>query len=59
VFIGSGCAVPLQLDAALSRNALRFNDVELMQHLSLGTVDYITDENAAHLRLNSEFGMAK
>ena len=55
VFIGSGCAVPMQLVAALSRNALRFNDVELIQLLSLGTVDYITDENSGHLRHNSFF----
>ena len=55
VFIGSGCAVPVHLVAALSRNALKFNDVELIQLLSFGTIDYITDENAGHLRLNSFF----
>jgi acyl-CoA hydrolase/GNAT superfamily N-acetyltransferase len=45
----------MQLVAALSRNALRLNDVELIQLLSLGAVDYITELNSGHLRHNSFF----
>lgn len=55
VFLGSGCAVPQHLVAALSRNAEHFRDVELIQLLSLGPVDYIDDRNAGCLRHNSFF----
>ena len=55
VFVGSGCAVPQQLVAALDRNAARFHDVELIQMLALGPATYITEENAGRLRHNSFF----
>ena len=55
VFVGSGCAVPQQLVAALSRSAGRLHDVELIQLLSFGSVNYITEQNVGHLRHNSFF----
>lgn len=55
VFMGSGCAVPRQLVAALGRNSGRFHDVELIQLLALGQTDYITEQNAGRLRHNSFF----
>lgn len=55
VFLGSGCAVPQKLLDALGRNAGRFHDVELIQLLAFGTSNYITEQNAGHLRHNSFF----
>lgn len=55
VFVGSGCAVPQQLIAALCRNSGWFHDIELIQLLSLGPADYIDDRNAGRLRHNSFF----
>src|SRR5450631_1910236 len=55
VFVGSGCAVPQQLIAALSRSAGRFHDIELIQLLSFGSVNYITEQNVGHVRHNSFF----
>lgn len=55
VFVGSGCAVPQQLLAALCRNAGKLHDVELIQLLSLGSADYFDERNAGHLRHNSFF----
>ena len=55
VFVGSGCAVPQRLVAALCRNASKFHDVELIQLLSFGPVDYISDQNTGRLRHNSFF----
>src|SRR5512138_2864675 len=55
VFVGSGCAVPQTLVAALCRNAGRFHDIELIQLLSLGAADYIAEQNAGHFRHNSFF----
>ncbi len=55
VFVGSGCAVPQQLVAALSRIAGRLHDVELIQLLSFGPASYITEQNVGHVRHNSFF----
>jgi len=55
VFVGSGCAIPQQLVAALTRNSDRFHDIELIQLLSFGPVDYINEHNAGRLRHNSFF----
>src|SRR6185369_15790253 len=55
VFLGSGCAVPQQLIAAMCRNASRFHDIELIQLLSFGPVDYLNYEYAQGLRHNSFF----
>ncbi len=55
VFVGSGCAVPQTLVAALCRNASRFHDIELIQLLSFGSADYIAEQNAGHFRHNSFF----
>ena len=55
VFVGSACAMPQQLVAALCRNASRLHDVELIQLLSFGSADYINEQNAGRLRHNSFF----
>ncbi|MBJ6802230.1 bifunctional acetyl-CoA hydrolase/transferase family protein/GNAT family N-acetyltransferase [Geomonas propionica] len=55
VFLGSGCAVPQTLLAALVRNAGSFHDLELIQLLAFGTADYFTSRHLGHLRHNSFF----
>lgn len=55
VFIGSGCAAPQTLVAALCRNFARFNDVELIQLLSYGTPEYFDERYSGHFRHNSFF----
>jgi acyl-CoA hydrolase/GNAT superfamily N-acetyltransferase len=55
VFIGSGCAAPQELVAAVCRSADRLNDVELIQLLTYGTADYLDERFAGHFRHNSFF----
>ncbi|MCM2358598.1 MAG: GNAT family N-acetyltransferase [Geobacteraceae bacterium] len=55
VFLGSGCAEPRELVAALCRNAAAVHDVELIQLLSFGNSDYVNEQYAGHLRHNSFF----
>jgi acyl-CoA hydrolase/GNAT superfamily N-acetyltransferase len=55
VFVGSGCAAPQGLLAALCRNAARVHDIELIQLLSMGMADYVEERYAGHFRLNSFF----
>ncbi len=55
VFIGSGCAAPQELVAALCRSANRLHDVELIQLLTYGKADYLGEEFAGHFRHNSFF----
>lgn len=55
VFLGSGCAVPGELVAALARQADRFHDVELIQLLTFGTGQYLDGKDAGRLRHNSFF----
>ena len=47
--------MPQQLVAALGRNTGRFHDIELIQLLALGSANYITEQNAGHVRHNSFF----
>lgn len=55
VFVGSGCAAPQELVAALCRNAGRIHDVELIQLLTYGTTDYLDEQFAGNIRHNSFF----
>ncbi|MBJ6749513.1 bifunctional acetyl-CoA hydrolase/transferase family protein/GNAT family N-acetyltransferase [Geomonas anaerohicana] len=55
IFLGSGCAVPQTLLAALVKHAGSFHDLELIQLLAFGTADYFTKHHAGHLRHNSFF----
>ena len=55
VFLGSGCAAPQQLAAALCRNGDRLNDVELIQLLSYGSTEHLDDRFVGHFRHNSFF----
>lgn len=55
VFVGSGCAAPQELVAALCRGADRLNDVELIQLLTYGDAAYLQEEFAGHFRYNSFF----
>ena len=55
VFVGSGCAEPQTLVAALCRNAARMHDLELIHLLTLGTADYVDARYAGHFRHNAFF----
>jgi acyl-CoA hydrolase/ribosomal protein S18 acetylase RimI-like enzyme len=55
VFIGSGCAAPQALVAALCRNFAKVNDVELIQLLTYGTTEYAEERFVGHFRHNSFF----
>jgi len=55
VFIGSGCAAPQELVAALCRNSPRMHDVELIQLLTYGASDYLDEKYSGHIRHNSFF----
>ena len=55
VFVGSGCAAPQELVAALCRNGDRLNDVELIQLLSYGSTEHLEDRFVGHFRHNSFF----
>ena len=55
VFVGSGCAAPQQLLAALCRRGERLNDVELIQLLTYGSTQHLDDRFVGHLRHNSFF----
>ncbi len=55
VFVGSGCAVPQQLLAALCRHAPMLHDVELIHLFTLGMADYVDERYAGHFRHNAFF----
>lgn len=55
VFVGSGCAAPQELVAALCRNVSRIHDVELIQLLTYGDTDYLDERFSGHIRHNSFF----
>ena len=55
VFVGSGCAAPQQLVAALCRSIERLHDLELIQLLSYGATEYIDNRYAGNVRHNSFF----
>jgi acyl-CoA hydrolase/GNAT superfamily N-acetyltransferase len=55
VFVGSGCAAPQELVAALCRNASNIHDVELIQLLTYGATGYLDEKFSGQLRHNSFF----
>jgi acyl-CoA hydrolase/GNAT superfamily N-acetyltransferase len=55
VFIGSGCAAPQELVAALCRNSPRMHDIELIQLLTYGATDYLDEKFSGNIRHNSFF----
>lgn len=55
VYLGSGCATPHILVAALTNRAEQLQDVEIIHHLTLGEVPYLAPEMAGHFRLNDCF----
>jgi acyl-CoA hydrolase len=55
VFVGSGCAAPEGLVAALCRNAAKLSDVELIQLLTYGAAEHVDEKFAGRFRHNSFF----
>jgi len=55
VFIGTGCAQPLQLVSALVRRASQLADVQIIHLLTLGSAPYAVKELAQHFSVNSFF----
>jgi acetyl-CoA hydrolase len=55
VYLGSGCAVPHDLVAALTRRAPEITDVQIIHHLTMGEVPYIGREMEKHFRCNACF----
>ncbi len=55
VFIGTACAEPQDLVAALCRNSERLHDVELIHLLTMGISDYVQSKYAGHFRHNAFF----
>lgn len=55
VFVGSGCAAPQELVAALCRNASNIHDVELIQLLTYGATEYLDEKFSGQIRHNSFF----
>lgn len=55
VFIGSGCAAPQKLVAALASRGLELFDVEVIHILTFGAADYARRELLANFRHNAFF----
>lgn len=55
VYLGSGCATPHTLVAALCERAEELIDVEIIHHLTVGEAPYLAPEMQGHLRLNDCF----
>jgi acyl-CoA hydrolase/GNAT superfamily N-acetyltransferase len=55
VFVGSGCAVPQDLIAALCRAAPALHDIELIHLFTLGLADSVDQRYAGHFRHNAFF----
>ena len=55
VFIGTGCAQPQQLVAALVANSPNLADIELVHLLTFGDAPYAHKDLAEHFRVNSFF----
>lgn len=55
ILVGSGCAEPQHLVAALTRNASRFRDNEIVHLLTLGIAPYADPEYAQAFRHNAFF----
>ncbi|HKY53614.1 MAG TPA: acetyl-CoA hydrolase/transferase C-terminal domain-containing protein [Anaerolineales bacterium] len=55
VFLTGNCSVPQVALAALVARAPALENVEIIQVLSIGAADYVSEEMAGHLRLNTLF----
>jgi acyl-CoA hydrolase/GNAT superfamily N-acetyltransferase len=55
VFIGTGCAQPQALVAALAARSKTLSDTEIVHLLTIGDAPYATKELARHFRVNSFF----
>ncbi|MCY3024418.1 MAG: GNAT family N-acetyltransferase [Planctomycetota bacterium] len=55
VFIGTGCAQPLELVRALAARAGELADIEILHLLTFGDAPYAYKELAAHFSVNSFF----
>ena len=55
VYVGSGCAAPHDLIAALTARSEELQDVTIIHHLTLGDAPYIAPEMKGHFRLNDCF----
>ena len=55
IFIGTGCAEPLQLVSALTKRAVDLPDTEIVHLLTFGEAPYAHKEMAQYFRINSFF----
>jgi acyl-CoA hydrolase/RimJ/RimL family protein N-acetyltransferase len=55
IFIGTGCAEPLELVSALSKRATELPDTEIVHLLTFGDAPYAHRELAQYFRVNSFF----
>jgi acyl-CoA hydrolase/RimJ/RimL family protein N-acetyltransferase len=55
VFIGTGCAEPLELVGALTQRARELPDTEILHMLTFGEAPYAHKEMAQYFRINSFF----
>ncbi|HXQ38723.1 MAG TPA: hypothetical protein VN843_32275, partial [Anaerolineales bacterium] len=55
VFLTGNCSVPKVVLAALVARAHTLDDVEIIQVLSIGDAEYVSEEIAGHLRINTLF----
>jgi acyl-CoA hydrolase/RimJ/RimL family protein N-acetyltransferase len=55
IFIGTGCAEPLELVTALTKRALELPDTEIVHLLTFGEAPYAHREMAQYFRVNSFF----
>ncbi len=55
VFLTGNCSVPQVVLAALVARAPALENVEIIQVLSIGDTDYVSEEMAGHLRVNTLF----
>ena len=55
VFLTGNCSVPQTVLAALVEHAPALENVEIIQVLSIGDANYVSEEMAGHLRVNTLF----
>ena len=55
IFIGTGCAEPLQLVSALTKRAYELPDTEIIHLLTFGDAPYAHKEMTQFFRVNSFF----
>ena len=55
IFLTGNCSVPQEMLAALVARAPTLDKVEIVQVLSIGDTNYVSEEMAGHLRVNTLF----